>query len=216
MSADGRADADGRVEEDGRIDEDERADVGRTAADYDPAALPVGAVVELTPPAAVAKAAFDRVRAAARARGARPGQPAPGWGRSGADADVTGGRGAAGAHWRDPQAMGSVLGRIVTERGWNEPLRGAGLVERWREVVGDDVADNTTPETLTDGVLVVRAGSTAWATNLGLMRGQLLTRLAEVFGEGVVSEVQVLGPVGRSFKRGPRSVPGRGPRDTYG
>jgi predicted nucleic acid-binding Zn ribbon protein len=32
----------------------------------------------------------------------------------------------------------------------------------------------------------------------------------------VVREIHVLGPAGPGFKRGPRSVPGRGPRDTWG
>jgi len=43
-----------------------------------------------------------------------------------------------------------------------------------------------------------------------------LRRLEDDVGEGVVRDVLVLGPAGPGFKRGPRSVPGRGPRDTYG
>jgi predicted nucleic acid-binding Zn ribbon protein len=43
-----------------------------------------------------------------------------------------------------------------------------------------------------------------------------LRRLTDDVGEDVVREVHVVGPVGRGFKRGPRSVPGRGPRDTWG
>jgi predicted nucleic acid-binding Zn ribbon protein len=44
----------------------------------------------------------------------------------------------------------------------------------------------------------------------------LLRRLTEEVGEGVVEQVQVLGPAGPSFRRGRRTVRGPGPGDTYG
>jgi len=72
------------------------------------------------------------------------------------------------------------------------------------------------PETFEDGVLVVRADSTAWATNLTLLVPQLLGRLEQEVGVDVVRRVQVLGPAGPRWVKGPRTVPGRGPRDTYG
>ena len=90
------------------------------------------------------------------------------------------------------------------------------MIGRWREVVGDEVADHCTPETFDDGVLAVRTDSTAWATNLTLLVPKLLARLAAELGAGVVTEVRVIGPAGPRWSRGPRSVPGRGPRDTYG
>ena len=38
----------------------------------------------------------------------------------------------------------------------------------------------------------------------------------ELKNEVVVSEIRFVGPTAPSWKKGPRSVPGRGPRDTYG
>ncbi|MGB4918016.1 MAG: DUF721 domain-containing protein, partial [Propionicimonas sp.] len=35
-------------------------------------------------------------------------------------------------------------------------------------------------------------------------------------GQGTVERVVVVGPSAPSWKKGKRSVPGRGPRDTYG
>ena len=82
--------------------------------------------------------------------------------------------------------------------------------------IGDQVADHCEPETFEDKVLVVRADSTAWATQVQLLAPRLLERLAQEVGEGVVETVTVLGPAGPSFRRGKRSVRGRGPRDTWG
>lgn len=117
---------------------------------------------------------------------------------------------------RDPQPVASSLDRLLRDRGWTKPLSVAGVVARWRDVVGDQLADHCHPETFEDGALVVRADSSAWAMQVRLLLPQLQRRLEEEVGEGVVDTVTVLGPGGPSWKRGPRSVPGRGPRDTYG
>ncbi|MFJ4108334.1 DUF721 domain-containing protein [Oerskovia enterophila] len=175
-----------------------------------PAGLPVGEVVDLTPPAQVAREALNRARAAARAKGIRPGQPSR---RILADPPPSSGARPGG---RDPQTFGAVVQRLLHERGWVQDVSVGGVIGRWREVVGDQVADHCMPETFEDKVLVVRADSTAWATQVKLLTPRLLERLAQEVGEGVVETVTVLGPAGPSFRRGPKTVRGRGPRDTYG
>lgn len=167
-----------------------------------------------------ARAALERARAAVR--GGYPGRGRPAGPRRRSDRS---GRsdGSAGdrsnepfAAGRDPVALASSLGGLLAERGWERPLSVASVVGRWREVVGSDLADHCRPETFEDGALVVRADSTAWAMQVRLLLPQLERRLAEEVGEGVVESVTVLGPGGPTWRRGPRSVPGRGPRDTYG
>lgn len=69
---------------------------------------------------------------------------------------------------------------------------------------------------LTDGELTVQADSTAWATQLRLLQRQLLAKIAAGVGDGVVKRLRVQGPTAPSWRHGPRRVPGRGPRDTYG
>lgn len=165
---------------------------------------------ELTPASEVARAALNRAKAAARARGLRPGSPAR---RSPLAEPRTSGPGP-GA--RDPQLLGAVVGRFLREKGWTEDVSVGGVMGRWREVVGAEIADHCVPETFEDKVLVVRADSTAWATQLRLLVPALLRRMSEEIGEGVVEEVTVLGPAGPGFRRGPRSVRGPGPRDTWG
>lgn len=170
--------------------------------------VPAGEVVDLTPPAQVARAALARAKEAARARGIRPGQPA-----RRAPLDIP--RGTPGPGGRDPQMLGATLPGLVRNQGWVQNLSVGGLMGRWREIVGD-VADHCVPETFEDGILTVRADSTAYATNVRLYISSMMRQIAEVVGEDVVREVRVLGPAGPGFKRGPRSVPGRGPRDTWG
>lgn len=162
------------------------------------------------------RAALGRARAAARARGAVPGATPSGAGKRRRRRD-DGARSGSGPDARDPQLLGDTLGRLVAERGWQEAVSVGGVMGRWDAVVGSDIAAHCRPETFEDGVLVVRADSTAWATQVRLLSGSLLTRLADEVGEGTVTKVVVRGPTGPSWRRGPRVAPGsQGPRDTYG
>ena len=64
--------------------------------------------------------------------------------------------------------------------------------------------------------LVVVAESTAWATQLRLLTKTLHVRIKEHAGEGVATKIVVRGPAQPDWRKGPRRVQGRGPRDTYG
>jgi predicted nucleic acid-binding Zn ribbon protein len=126
---------------------------------------------------------------------------------------------ASGAHpdERDPQPLDATVGRIVEDHGWDLNLRVQGVFARWAEIVGAEIAEHTTPETFADGKLVVRTDSTAWATQLKLLAPSVVRRLNEDLGHGTVTVIDILGPHGPTWKKGPRSVrDGRGPRDTYG
>lgn len=177
--------------------------------------VPVCEQLGLTAPEQMARTALSRARATARARGYRPGQQGrPS--RSALAAAATARVGGAGAHPRDPQTVASTLAVLLRDRGWTQDVSIGGVVGRWRDVVGDQLADHCEPETFENGILTVRTDSTAWAQQLKALSSQLVQRLAVDVGEGVVREVRVLGPAGPGFKKGRRTVQGRGPRDTWG
>jgi predicted nucleic acid-binding Zn ribbon protein len=117
---------------------------------------------------------------------------------------------------RDPLTAGASLDALIKDFKWSTELGEADLFNSWAQIVGEDTAAKSTPETLEKGVLTVRCTSTAWATQLRLMQGTILERLNADFADLEIVEIKLLGPAAPSFKRGPRSVPGRGPRDTYG
>jgi predicted nucleic acid-binding Zn ribbon protein len=128
-----------------------------------------------------------------------------------------------GAHpdERDPQLLDATVGRLIAEQGWSSDIRVHGVFSRWDTIVGREVAQHCAPESFeqtdTGGRLVVRTDSTAWATQVRLLAPTVVRRLNEELGEATVTLVEVVGPHGPSWKRGPRSVrDGRGPRDTYG
>jgi len=118
---------------------------------------------------------------------------------------------------RDPQLLDSTIGRLIADQGWGTDVRVHGVFYRWDAIVGREVAQHATPEAFGEGKLTVRTDSTAWATQMKLLAPTVVRRLNEELGDGTVTVIDVLGPHGPSWKRGPRSVrDGRGPRDTYG
>ncbi|MGW5032738.1 DUF721 domain-containing protein [Streptomyces nigra] len=128
-------------------------------------------------------------------------------------------RSGARADGRDPLALGAAINRLITERGWETPAAVGGVMGRWPEIVGEDVAKHCVPERYDEGerVLVVRCDSTAWATNLRLLAPTLVARLNEDLGHGSVRQIKVQGPGGPARRYGPLRAPGStGPGDTYG
>ncbi|ABM10856.1 MULTISPECIES: DUF721 family protein [Mycolicibacterium] len=117
---------------------------------------------------------------------------------------------------RDPQLLGAVTGDVARTRGWSAKVAEGAVFGRWRAVVGDQIAAHAAPTALHEGVLTVSAESTAWATQLRMVQSQILAKIAAAVGDGVVTSLKIVGPVGPSWRKGPYTVPGRGPRDTYG
>jgi predicted nucleic acid-binding Zn ribbon protein len=159
-----------------------------------------------------AASALARARAAARAKGLRPGSR-PVRRRKGQSDDRSAGSGRDG---RDPSLLGDQMDRLLIDRGWNVDVAIGSVMGRWPAIVGKDVAAHCTPVSFSDGVLIVRAESTTWATQLRLMSSSILGRLETEVGKDAVIELRVKGPSAPSWTRGPRKSTGPGPRDTYG
>jgi predicted nucleic acid-binding Zn ribbon protein len=158
-----------------------------------------------------AAAALARAREAARAKGLRPGSRPVKRRRPQAGAFSSSGR-----DGRDPSLLGDQMDRLLLDRGWKVDVAVGSVMGRWPQIVGTDVAAHSTPVSFADGILTVRADSTAWATQLRLMSSSILGRLEAEVGKEAVSELRVNGPGAPSWSRGSRRAQGPGPRDTYG
>ena len=154
----------------------------------------------------LARTLFRRSGSNARgSAGARPARPSPTY-SSGDD--------------RDPKLVNDVLQRWVRDQGVAAEVGTGSVIARWPEIVGTDLADHVTAEGVreTDAgrELLLRAESTAWATQVRLLSPQIVGRIRALLGAGVVDVIKVTGPAPPRGPSGPRRVPGRGPRDTYG
>ncbi|MFI6765756.1 DUF721 domain-containing protein [Streptomyces sp. NPDC050355] len=128
-------------------------------------------------------------------------------------------RSGARADGRDPLPLGAAINRLITERGWETPAAVGGVMGRWPQLVGPEVAQHCEPQKYDEDarVLTVQCDSTAWATQLRLLAPTLVARLNEDLGHGTVKLIKVLGPGGPARRYGALRAPGsKGPGDTYG
>lgn len=117
---------------------------------------------------------------------------------------------------RDPQPLGKVLLREIISRNWNTDMARGMVVAKWDEIVGPELASHVTIDSFDEGILKLQAASTAWATQVRLMQTQLLSTIADAVGDGVVTQLKIVGPPAPNWRKGRYYVKGRGPRDTYG
>ena len=117
----------------------------------------------------------------------------------------------------DPEKIGNILNELVDSRDWRKGIAEGNLFSDWREIVGTDIADHSTPITLFEGKLTVQTSSTAWSTQLRLMNRELLNKIRQSAPGALVDELVIIGPHAPSWKRGLRTIRGaQGPRDTFG
>ena len=199
---------------DGRGDESTDARSTHAALDESSVEAPATSAVE-DDPLTAARAALARAQRGAAERGFRPGsRPMRRSPRATDTHDACKGRG--GRNGRDPLLLGNNMKRLLEDRGWNVDVAAGTVMSRWADLVGPGVADHASPVSFENGILTVRAESTAWATQLTLLASTIIRSIEQGVGDGVVAELKIVGPSAPSWVRGPRRVAGRGPRDTYG
>lgn len=117
---------------------------------------------------------------------------------------------------RDPKMLGDVLSVISGDMGWSSELERARLIEEWAEFSGESTAEHTTIVGITNDVLHVQCDSTTWATELRRLRGEIFSRMLTEYPDAELKDIRFLSPGAPTWRHGPRTVKGRGPRDTYG
>jgi predicted nucleic acid-binding Zn ribbon protein len=88
---------------------------------------------------------------------------------------------------RGPRRMGENLDRVVPGgRAFTM------LLDTWSTLVGEGLAARTRPAALNGTTLVIAVDDPAWATQLRYLETDLLHRVAEALGGGVVTELRVV------------------------
>ena len=94
-----------------------------------------------------------------------------------------------------PTELGGELARLTRRPGWGERLGAARLDAAWPDIVGPELVAHCEPVRLAGRVLVVRAATPVWATQLRYLTAGLIARAEAVLGEGSVRDVNIV--VGR-------------------
>lgn len=109
--------------------------------------------------------------------------------------------GARSERGRAPNTLSELLGQWVDRHGWQDRLHDSQIHQRWLEIAGEEIAAHAEPVRLRGGVLVVRAQSGAWATQLRYLTPRLLERAQQVLGVDRVERVQIVSGEGGQGSR---------------
>ena len=115
----------------------------------------------------------------------------------------------------EPKPIGELLNELIQERDWKSGLSEGEIFVKWDEIVGADIAANSEPIEIKDEKLIIKCASTAWATQLNLIKAQLLQSIQSIAPK--INSLEIIGPNSPSWRKGLRTIKGaKGPRDTYG
>ncbi|MSR22026.1 MAG: DUF721 domain-containing protein [Gemmatimonadetes bacterium] len=88
-----------------------------------------------------------------------------------------------------PERVGDVLTGVLGALGLTEALARQGAIVRWREVVGERIAHVAKAITVSSDVLFVQVDSSAWLSELSLMKQDILRRLNAGQKEGRIEKI---------------------------
>jgi predicted nucleic acid-binding Zn ribbon protein len=89
----------------------------------------------------------------------------------------------------EPQRVGDILPGLFESLGIAGELAAQESLVRWAAVVGDRIAAVTRPSGVSSGVLFVEVRSSAWLSELNMMRHEILRRLNAGRGDGRVERL---------------------------
>jgi predicted nucleic acid-binding Zn ribbon protein len=116
---------------------------------------------------------------------------------------------------KEPLPVGDLINELVNDRQWKSGLAEGEVFIKWQEIVGAEIAQHSEPTEIKDGKLFIKCSSTAWATQLNLVKSELLISIKKV-APGI-NDLEIYGPNAPSWRKGLRTIQGsNGPRDTYG
>jgi len=118
---------------------------------------------------------------------------------------------------REPLAIGEVLNTYYSSRSVARKLVLPQILESWTELVGELVAQHSTPQALENDILYVSTDSTVWAAQLSALSYLVIEKINQLVGADTIVTMQVSGPKANVPNYGPRTAKGRiGYRDTFG
>jgi hypothetical protein len=95
----------------------------------------------------------------------------------------------------EPETVASLVNAVVAKIGGDARAIEHRVFDGYSVAVGSLLRHRSQPEKLRGSTLFVRVGSSAIAHELTMLKGEILVRLAEVLGPGVVADIRTrVGP----------------------
>lgn len=102
------------------------------------------------------------------------------------------------ASWKKRETgMAGLVPGVVRDHGWEKQLDLHSIFPRWRELLGDDVADHSRPLKVERGVLWVEVENSSWLQQMQYMKLELLDLLNEALKLTRFKDLKMVLPKGK-------------------
>ena len=89
------------------------------------------------------------------------------------------------------QNVSLVLDSLIRKQHFDGKILEQNVFSRWRDVVGDAIADNAQPASFSAGILTVWTAHPMYQTELSLLKVKILTELNAKLGRAVVNDLRL-------------------------
>jgi len=86
--------------------------------------------------------------------------------------------------------LGEALEELVDKLGIKKKLQEYEAVERWEEIVGQQIGRVTSATGITKGVLFVRVRTGTWRNELTMRKREIIRKINLVLGEEIVTDIR--------------------------
>jgi len=90
------------------------------------------------------------------------------------------------------QELKKVIKTLMKEWGIEKPVLQNKSLLIWKDVVGETIANNTEPEEVKHGILLVKVSTPVWRNELMFRKKEILEKLNTVLGEKVIKDIRLV------------------------
>lgn len=90
------------------------------------------------------------------------------------------------------QSLKQAIKTTLRKTGLNKGVEQYTALNIWSDVVGKSVSDNTTPERVDHGIMIVKSKSPAWRHELMFQKNEILRKLNEQLGKQTIKDIKFL------------------------
>jgi predicted nucleic acid-binding Zn ribbon protein len=96
----------------------------------------------------------------------------------------------------EPQTAADLVAAVVARIGGDRRARERRIFASYDDAVGEHLRRHTRPDGIRDSTLMVRVSSSAWAHQVALLKGEILSRMAGQLDPGTITDIRTrVGPL---------------------
>ena len=88
-----------------------------------------------------------------------------------------------------PKLIGGVIDSAIRELGIGKRLKDFELLEKWPQIVGEQIAKVTTPQRMENGKLFIHVSKSPWRNELVFLKRALIQKINMVMEQDIVKDI---------------------------